>query len=104
MIFHFAHHPRAWFCLSRIMQTMRESWTDERLDDGFDRVSADIQSLREESKGLRKEMRQEFGSMRQEMNARFEHQEGRFDDLQRILIQVGSGMIVALLGILATQL
>jgi hypothetical protein len=38
------------------------------------------------------------------MNARFEHQEGRFDDLQRILIQVGGGMIVALLGILATQL
>lgn len=30
------------------MQTMRESWTDERLDDGFDRVSADIQSLRDE--------------------------------------------------------
>jgi hypothetical protein len=48
MNFHFAHHPRAWFCLSRIMQTMRESWTDERLDDGFDRVSADIQSLRDE--------------------------------------------------------
>lgn len=90
------------------MQTMRESWTDERLDDGFDRVSADIQLLREEMGGLRKELRQELrqeiGSVRQEMNGRFEHLEGRFDDLQRTLLQVGGGMIVALLGILATQL
>jgi hypothetical protein len=90
------------------MQTMRESWTDERLDDGFGRVSADIQLLREEMGGLRKdlrqELRQEIGSVRQEMNGRFEHLEGRFDDLQRTLLQVGGGMIVALLGILATQL
>ncbi len=114
------------------MQTMRESWTDERLDDGFDRVSADIQSLRDETGGLRQEMRLEFGSvrqeigsvrqetgsvrqeigsvrqetgsLRQEMNGRFEHLESRFDDLQRTLLQVGGGMIVALLGILATQL
>jgi hypothetical protein len=100
------------------MQTMRESWTDERLDDGFERVSADIRSLHDEVGGLRKEMRWEFGSvrqeigsvrqetgsLRQEMNARFEHMEARFDDLQRTLLQVGGGMIVALLGILATQL
>jgi hypothetical protein len=75
------------------MQTMRESWTDERLDDGFDRVSADIQFLH-----------QEIGVLRQEMNGRFEHLEGRFDDLQRTLMQVGGGMIVALLGVIATQL
>jgi hypothetical protein len=86
------------------MQTMRESWTDERLDDGFDRVSADIQLLREETGALRKELRQETGALRQEMNGRFEHLESRFDDLQRTLLQVGGGMIVALLGILATQL
>ncbi len=98
--FHFAHHPRASFCLTTIMQTMRESWTDERLDDGFDRVSTDIQLLREEIGSVR----QEVGSVRQEMNGRFEHLEGRFDDLQRTLLRVGGGMIVALLGILATQL
>lgn len=97
------------------MQTIRESWTDERLDDGFDRVSADIQSLRQETSALRKDLRQELrqeigsvrqeiGSVRQEMNGRFEHLEGRFDDLQRTLMQVGGGMIVALLGVIATQL
>jgi len=101
------------------MQTMRESWTDERLDDGFDRVSADIQSLRQETgalrkelrqetgalrKELRQELRQETGALRQEMNGRFEHLESRFDDLQRTLLQVGGGMIAALLGVIATQL
>jgi len=71
-------------------------------------VSADIQSLREETsvlrKEFRKELRQETGALRQEINGRFEHLESRFDDLQRTLLQVGGGMIVALLGILATQL
>ncbi|HEY8808959.1 MAG TPA: hypothetical protein VIM28_02955 [Solirubrobacterales bacterium] len=55
-------------------------------------------------KEFRKELRQETGALRQEINGRFEHLESRFDDLQRTLLQVGGGMIVALLGILATQL
>lgn len=72
---------------------MRESWTDTRLDDfaahtdkrfdsiesrmkdGFDRVDAELKAL----------------------NA-------RFDALNRTLLQIGGGVIVALLGILATQL
>lgn len=75
------------------METMRESWTDTRLDDfaahtdkrfdsiesrmkdGFDRVDAELKAL----------------------NA-------RFDALNRTLLQIGGGVIVALLGILATQL
>jgi hypothetical protein len=61
---------------------MREAWTDERLDDlntrvdrGFDRVDAELRALK-----------------------------GRFDALQRTMIQIGSGVIVALLGLIATQL
>jgi hypothetical protein len=49
------------------MQTMRESWTDERLDDlstrmdrGFSRVDADIRELRGEIKGLQRTMIQGF--------------------------------------------
>jgi hypothetical protein len=62
------------------METMRKAWTDERLDDlsarmdrGFDRVDADLRAL----------------------NA-------RFDALQRVLIQVGAGLIAGLVGVMAT--
>ena len=68
------------------METMRESWTDARLDDmkrgmeaGFNRVDEDI-------RGLRGEMNQ------------------RFDALNRTLLQIGGGVIVALIGLIATQL
>ena len=61
---------------------MRQGWTDERLDDlndrmeaGFGRVDADLRAL----------------------NA-------RFDALQRTMLQVGGGVIVALVGLIATQL
>jgi hypothetical protein len=64
------------------MHLMRESWTDERLDDlshrmdeGFRRIDADLRAL----------------------NA-------RFDALQRTMLQVGGGVIVALIGLIATQL
>ena len=47
------------------METMRESWTDERLDDLNQRVS-DLDHRMEE--GF-KEMREEFRAVRAEMNA-----------------------------------
>jgi hypothetical protein len=64
------------------MEAMREAWTDERLGDlsermdrGFDRVDADLRALN-----------------------------GRFDAFQRAMLQVGGGVIVALVGLIATQL
>lgn len=64
------------------MEMMRQGWADERLDDlndrmeaGFGRVDADLRAL----------------------NA-------RFDALQRTMLQVGGGVIVALVGLIATQL
>jgi hypothetical protein len=62
--------------------SVRESWTDERLDDlsqkvdqGFARLDADMRALN-----------------------------GRFDSLQRTLFQVGGVMTAALIGLIATQL
>jgi hypothetical protein len=129
MNFHSAHHSFAVFCLSTIMQTMRESWTDERLDDGFDRVSADIQLLRDEMRAMRVELRQDIGSVRQELrhelhqgigSVRLELHQGigsvqgeigsvrgeiaslrqSFDDLRNILIYMGGAMVIGMLGVL----
>ena len=59
---------------------MRQSWTDERLDDmsrrmdqGFARVDVELRALN-----------------------------GRFDALERILIQIGFVMSASLLGVIAT--
>jgi hypothetical protein len=79
------------------METMRESWTDERLDDlnnrvgeGFRRVDADIRDLRGE------------------MNGRFDRVDDRFDSLQRTLLQMAGGTIATLIAgfaaVVATQL
>lgn len=61
---------------------VREAWTDERLDD------------------LSKKMDQGFGRLDAEMRAL----NGRFDSLQRTLLQVNGAIVAALIGLIATQL
>jgi hypothetical protein len=82
------------------MHVVRESWTDERLDDlnnrvdrGFDRVDADIRTLRSE------------------MKAGFERVDERFESLHRLLLQFCwlmiatlLGLVVPLIGLVATKL
>jgi hypothetical protein len=62
------------------METVREQWTDERLDDmkdqmrgGFERLDADLREVRTEmtkmGEGLRAEMKAEFAAVRAEMGA-----------------------------------
>jgi hypothetical protein len=86
------------------MEAMRESWTDDRLDDlqqsmnqRFDRVDSDVRDLRGETNDS-------FHDLRSEMNTRFDRVDARFDSLQRTLLQLGGGVIVALIGLIATQL
>jgi hypothetical protein len=93
------------------MGTVRESWTDERLDDLKEGVSdlsrrmdSGFAESRVETALIRKEMKEEF----QAVNARFNSVDARFDALQRTIIQVGGGMAAAfcaaLIGLIATQL
>jgi len=60
------------------MEPVKEQWTDERLDDlnhrvsdGFNRIDADLRSIRDEIGSLRAETRSEIGSLRSEMTAEF---------------------------------
>jgi phosphosulfolactate synthase (CoM biosynthesis protein A) len=69
-----------------IMETVRDKWTDERLDDlnqrvsdGFNRVDADLRQIRDE-----------IGGLRTEMNI-------RFDAFQRTMLQLGAGIIATLM-------
>jgi hypothetical protein len=79
------------------MYKMRESWTDERLDDFRDEVNRRFDKVD-----------MEFRDLRMEMNGRFDRVDARFDSLQRTLFQIAGGTIVTLLagfaGFIVTQL
>ena len=62
--------------------SVREAWTDERLDD------------------LSKKMDQGFSRLEAEVRAL----NGRFDSLQKTLLQVNWAIVAALIGLIATQL
>lgn len=83
---------------------MRESWTDERLDDFRDEVNRRFDGVDrrfEEVDRRFDKVDMEFRDLRMEMN-------GRFDSLQRTLLQIAGGTIATLLagfaGIIITQL
>ena len=72
------------------METMREQWTDERLDDlngkvdrGFERLDTDLRAQRVETRTefatVRTEMKAEFGAVRTEMRAGFDRVDDRFN-------------------------
>jgi hypothetical protein len=93
------------------MQTMREAWTDERLDDlnrhveeGFRRIDGDLRALRVETKT-------ELTALRGEMNERFERMDARFESMQRTILHAALALsaayvagFAALIGLVATQL
>lgn len=115
------------------MESMRESWSDKRLDDlndKVDRIDADVRGHRVETRtefaALRGEMRDGFERMDERferMDTRFNDRlermdirfndcfermdarlDDRFDALHRLLIQFAALTIAALIGVIATQL
>ena len=97
----------------------RATWTDERLDDlaeamrtGFARVDQDIRDLRGEMHtgltDLRAEMHTGLTDLRTEMHTgltdlRTEMNTG-FADLRKVMFTFGSGIILALIGVIAAIL
>lgn len=90
------------------MGAMRNTWTDDRLDDlarrmdsGFDRVDKDIRELRSE-------INARFDASEVRNDTRFDALGTRFESLQRTVVQVGGGMFatfaVGFVGLIVTRL
>jgi chromosome segregation ATPase len=82
------------------MEAMRQSWTDERLDDLNHRVDQRFDEVDKRFDKVDRRFDRMEGDIREfrtEMNE-------RFDSLQRSMLQASVLLIVALLGVIATQL
>lgn len=103
------------------MQTMRESWTDGRLDDlndkvdrGFERVDKRFEQVDKRFDQVDRRFErvdEEFLTVRGEMKAGFDAVNGRIDSVQRTMFHGVIALTVAILagfaaitGLLATQL
>ena len=86
---------------------MRESWTDDRLDDlakrmdaGFDRVDVDLRGLRGEMKAGFERVDGKFRALRGEVRSEMGQLNARFDACYRVLLMSSVGTVVALLGLI----
>ena len=82
----------------------RATWTDERLDDlaarmddGFKRVDEDLRSLRSELHARADELSRRMDAQGAEIGR-------RIDGLQRIMVQFGGGLTLAVLATLVSVL
>jgi hypothetical protein len=66
-----------------MMEAMRETWTDARLDE------------------FAKQTDRRFDSLERRMETGFSEINARFDALQRTLLQLGGGLLIAMIGLLA---
>jgi hypothetical protein len=82
------------------MEAMRQSWTDERLDDLNHRVDRRFDEVDKRFDRVD----DEFREMRVEMNARFDSLQHSSESLQRTMLQTSGLIIAALIGVIATQL
>ena len=101
---------------------MRESWTDDRMDDLNGKVDGLHLEMRTEFKAVRGEMKEEFGAVRGEMkeefaavrremkagfdkiDERFQSMDQRLLDTYRMMFGFCGLMLAALIGLLATQI
>jgi predicted nucleic acid-binding Zn-ribbon protein len=103
------------------MEAMRESWTDDRMDDLNGKADVLHLEMRTEFKAVRSEMKEEFAAVRGEMKeeflavrgemkAGFDKIDDRFERMDERLLQIYQAMLAfcgvamaALIGLAATQ-
>lgn len=79
---------------------MRESWTDERLDDFRAETARRFDEVERRFDRLDARIDDQFGRV----DDRFGHLEGRIDGLQRAIVFSNTAIFTAMLGLIATQL
>jgi hypothetical protein len=86
------------------MERARSTWSDERLDDlvlrmenGFNRVDEDLRSMSARIDGR-------IDSLSARLDMRIDAIDRRLDVLQRTMLQLGGGMLVAILATLVSVL
>ena len=72
---------------------MRSTWTDSRLDDFANSTDRRLD-----------ELSGRVSDLARRVDSGFDRVDARIDSLQRTMMQVGGGVIVALIGLIATQL
>jgi tetrahydromethanopterin S-methyltransferase subunit G len=77
----------------------REAVMAEEKDGRLDRLGKQVGYLT----GRVDEMGKRLDDLSRRVDGGFAHVDARFDALQRTLVQVGGGVVVALLGLIATQ-
>lgn len=82
------------------MEVARNSWTDKRLDDFAAHTDQRFDVVDKRFDGLERRMGEGFNRVDAELRGL----SGRIDALQRTMLQVGGGVIVSLIGLIATQL
>jgi hypothetical protein len=81
------------------MDAMRQSWTDDRLDD----FRSETQRRFDEVDRRFDKVEAEISDLRSEMKAGFESLNARFDSLQRVMLQFSGALIAVLIGFIVTQ-
>jgi tetrahydromethanopterin S-methyltransferase subunit G len=112
--FRSAHHLRRRNLLAATMEAMRESWTDDRLDDLNGKVDALRAEMKDEFAAVRTEMNDRFNKVDERFNKvdrRFERIDDRFQAMDARLLQIYQTMLwfcgialASLIGFLATQI
>ena len=92
------------------MQTMRESWTDERLDDlnakvgrGFERMEQRFDQMEQRFDKI-DERFERVDQRFERVDEKFERVDEKFERLYRLLMTLGTAALIALIGFTATPL
>jgi hypothetical protein len=88
-------HARVEAPYSGLMESTRQTWNDERMDEFAERTEDNFKEVRREIRGVRTELKDEVRDLRTEMNGRFARIERRFDLMFGAMITGFVGLIIS---------